>query len=136
MKEFVIDRSVWARGKPDGTACLLREDGKMCCLGIYLRALGMKPHQILGKAYPSAVRQQRPTAPTAWLDETSPVRLLLDWDGPHTWQTVLAYTNDDAKIEDADREKRIRDGFAANGIAVSFVGEPSLMKAAAEEPKR
>ena len=114
MTELVIDRKVWLRGEGGEKSLLLRpEDGKMCCLGIYLKQCGMPDSLLRGRANPT----QLTTAPT-WLraagqfggfTETAECRFLI-------------LQNDDERISEPAREQRIAEGFAKAGVSVRFEG--------------
>lgn len=76
MKQLVIDRTVWARGKAirpplelvNVTNDLLvpGSERKQCCLGIYLTACGVPDESLRGIGLPSEVKQGLPE-PAGWL---------------------------------------------------------------------
>lgn len=69
MRDLVIDRNIWRRGQPDnGPSQLLRTDGKMCCMGIYLEACGFPREKLLEIGYPSVSHSRFPLPQEArWL---------------------------------------------------------------------
>lgn len=140
MKELVIDRAKWHRGKGPNESCLLRNgDGKMCCLGFYMAAVGTRPAELRGTPYPSRIKPLPEEA--RWLFHKATMQMPSgstdDGSTDDTWQTFLATTNDHQGIPDERREREIRDAFATQGIAVSFVGwrEGSPTSSAAEGEK-
>ena len=47
VKSFTIDRATWLHGEGADNSYLLRPtDGKMCCLGHYLKAVGIEEEAI------------------------------------------------------------------------------------------
>ena len=81
MEEFVIDREKWARGErySDKTFkaydreirqriknYLLGEDGKQCCLGLYLSECGVTDKTLQGLSTPREVHPSIPES-AAWL---------------------------------------------------------------------
>jgi hypothetical protein len=120
VKSFVIDRGEWlpkeAHG-PDGTSKLFApESGRMCCLGVYLRACGLSKESLSGKMMPGN-----------HLGEPIPEWLIHDkWSGPSLDAYELANINDAIQLFEgvslAEREKLIVSKFAKQGIKVRFKG--------------
>ncbi len=52
MMNLTIDRTKWLVGERSSVSGLLREDGKMCCLGFYCKALGFTDAELLYKRNP------------------------------------------------------------------------------------
>lgn len=113
VKRFVIDRAKWARSRPMST--LLQDDGKRCCVGIYLAACGMEDDQLLGygAAHQDEVRPVLP-AEAAWL---------VGWStGSGSGLAFQLYgANDYAPPDKVEEEVRL--GFYQVGIEVVFTGE-------------
>jgi len=129
--KFEIRKSKWLRG--EGNSCLLREeDGKMCCVGILGKALGVPKKFLL----------EIPTA-----DDISPSRS----DGsykPHSkWPSwlykhnetdgvasatqdagFLYNVNDDLDTTDEYKQKRITTIFKRHGIDVKFIDDEKKKK--------
>lgn len=124
-----IDRSQWLRGEGAARSYLLRRaDQKMCCLGFYLRSCGLGADLIEGECYPSDLGNALPEK-ALWLGKTPP------GTGAKTWSSFLASTNDDQFILASEREERIVQGFAEQGIEVSFVDDGSPTSSPAEPEK-
>jgi len=111
--KLVIDRKQWLRGEGGHRSYLLRKsDRKMCCLGFFSLACGLREDQILGVVSPRDLLDS-PTQMSFLFDDEG---LSSSFVGDH-----LMATNDDPSLHDADREKNITRLFAENGIEVSFV---------------
>ena len=112
IKEFTIDRAVWLRGEGEFKSKLYRvEDGKMCCLGIYLCACGIDKSLLANRATPEETETQMP----AWLiDSLRPMRSSL---------ASKLITVNDIKLDEDKREETIKELFAEAGIKVTFKGE-------------
>ena len=116
---LTISRAVWLRGERE--SMLYRpEDGKMCCLGIYLESLGVSKESMKGCDTPGHYygdrKAGRPKTP-AWL---------LRYDGmirPYasTLAMRLMEVNDNPDYTDEEREWLIEDGFGYVGIQVRFI---------------
>ena len=106
VKKFTIDRAVWLRGEGNRASKLLREaDGKMCCVGMYLRACGVPDAKLRGKSEACYVHD----------DDIVP-----DWTKNNAG--LLYEANDDPHTDPATREAKIVNMFAEAGVAVEFVG--------------
>lgn len=106
-KSFTVVRSRWARGGKLGDRELLNSDGNMCCLGFYGLACGIDREDLSGRCYPAYVPNEERYGPLASNCET------------------IANTNDatEAYLADSDREARLTELFAENGIEVTFIDE-------------
>lgn len=117
--KLVIDRKRWLRGEGENASFLLRDDGKMCCLGFFACAIGVPQEQLLGAIEPG----QLPECPwPEWLLRT---------DGATRRHTstaaILAETNDSTACDANAREERIASIFASHGVEVTFVdGDETL----------
>jgi hypothetical protein len=128
-----IDRATWLRGedpavlKTGGSYLLRPKDGRMCCLGFLCRDLGWPLHELAHVTMPDllidADGAQDPAA----------VCLLPKWlvekgtgDGdPDLTPLVetMANTNDDPRLTETEREAKLTELFARQGIEVEFFGE-------------
>ena len=112
--KLVIDRKVWLRGEGDAVSRLLRpEDQKMCCVGIYGKALGL-PDKVLEDV----------TTATGWGGTT----VWPDWVleechtlGKTTDIAEVYVTNDEMDFNDRERETRLTLLFAKHGVEVEFI---------------
>lgn len=111
MKRFELDRARWFRGKGPLESALLREDGGMCCLGLYLEACGVPQSDLLKRKYPSGVDNVPSETHWCWRGA------LADSD------TVgeIASTNDKIDLPETERERRIVRLFRTQGIDLVFV---------------
>lgn len=105
MKRLVIDRSIWLRGEGGNNSYLLREeDGKKCCLGIYLGACGTPDELLSGHVGTGQIVLPEEAK---WLDQGADAFMIVN-DDPHTPAST--------------RERGIEALFASHGIQVTFVG--------------
>jgi hypothetical protein len=111
--KFTIDRSKWLRGEDakDGLdSYLLRpSDGKQCCVGIYLSAIGFLDDELHGRTEDTELRHH--------FSEES------DHQVPH-WlcaESEVYGINDSSALSEPERERRIAERFAAGGVTVEFV---------------
>ena len=123
--KLVIDRNVWLRGadaKNGHNSYLLRPtDGKRCCVGIYLSALGFSDVELSGLGEDAELR-----VPVNTDDEC-------DWDEDETeidprvpvWlraESLVYGINDDADTPEDERERLIAERFKRGGVDVEFTG--------------
>src|SRR2546425_7116102 len=111
MFKVVIDRKKWGRGDGEGYGSLLDPNThKMCCLGFACRAVGAKPKELRNLSYPSDLYE-------TWNEETynyerSFPKEFKGLSGKKLNDSqicrLLALANDNGKITDAVREKRIK----------------------------
>lgn len=116
MRKLTIDRSVWLRGAAD--SYLLREDGKRCCVGIYLGACGVSDEQLFKRctAFSVSVFDDEAEFPQE-------ARWTLDDVYNNSDTAMKLYrTNDDLSLSAEQRETRVRELFAEQDIEVEFVG--------------
>lgn len=114
VTEFVISRKKWLCGEGSSASVLFRpEDQKQCCVGIYLSACGVD-NETLSKR--SAARLLGLSKLPKWMTEEN--------DGEIQDRfSVIGYlyaTNDERGTPDFERESRIAELFARNGVTVSF----------------
>lgn len=120
ITRFEIDRSRWRTGRyasVDGQAellfgvsSLLNKEGFQCCLGFFCEASGVSREALLGTATPRLLESDRAKVPAWMLASRGSV-------------VYLAASNDLHDLGDAEREERVRVGFAREGVTVTFVGE-------------
>ena len=126
--KLIIDREKWYRGAGPYESKLLRpSDGKMCCFGFYLLALGYKKNEILGVGSPCSASID-PSKRPAWLvaDSAQPSKFDPPGSLQDAWSSkdthFLIRTNDYSDISEEKRESRIAEVFGENGVEVEFVG--------------
>ena len=118
--KLTIDRDVWLRGEgPDESYMHREEDGKMCCLGIYLEACGIPKEamtQLKTPAEPLRKHNPDPGKDVSWAIMMNNGRLT---NSPITNQ--LMRINDSIGIDEANREDSVREILGERGIEVEFV---------------
>lgn len=107
---LVIDRQIWLRGTGNSHSRLLR-DGKRCCLGVYLGAMGLPDLELNGIPSPAATRSAMYIPTFAWL---------VDQRGNSKLANRLMAVNDAQGIDEETRELWITEGFRQAGITVAF----------------
>lgn len=110
-EKFTIDRKSWYRGNGPAVSKLLREDGKMCCVGFFAKACGFSDSDING-----AERLEIPlaTACAEGRDMGDDVR-------EQDMQGIYGI-NDNITMHDSQREVLIKDKFRLIGVDVEFKG--------------
>jgi hypothetical protein len=117
--ELTINRSKWLRGEGVATSRLLRSsDGKMCCLGFYALACGLKEYQIREVGGPSSLLSPPDEDGKSYnyLTNTPGQWLLEGVDRIH-----LMEVNDDRNKNKQYREEEIARLFARHGVTVKFI---------------
>lgn len=119
MTALRIDRSIWLRGEGSEDSRLLREgDGKQCCNGILLEALGV-PRELLAdrtSAYSLATSRYLSIAHVVGLVYFDDAGILHDSD----WARTLYSINDNPDICEAVRERKLTKAFKEGGVEVTF----------------
>ena len=123
--KLIIDRSKWLRGEGHEGSMLLRpSDSKMCCLGFFGIACGLKEGQIYEVEDPSSLAchsEDTVWHDGEWLYGPTSTRLSADCD-------YLIDVNDNPELKDSaslteqEREDKIATIFAKHGVEVEFVG--------------
>ncbi len=117
--KFVIDRNKWLRGEGAPRSFLLRsDDQKMCCLGIFLKALGATDESLCNTQTPADMPCNRSVIPD-WMFRAN----TLLHEHPQNAEELyrLMETNDDLNLSDYERELAIEQFFVSKGIDVEFV---------------
>jgi hypothetical protein len=117
VKSFTIDRKRWYRGMNFGSA-LLKQNGKMCCLGFYAKACGLPNKMLCDVETPADVMEC-----AVYLDHCNTewaTKLVKRESDTDTTQRIV-YVNDDTTLTDTIREKRLIALFKRINIAVKFV---------------
>jgi hypothetical protein len=118
---FTIDRAKWLNGSIPDDSALRDTKGRMCCLGFYAKACGVKAKPLTGKGYPHQLTIGLPNE-MDWLIESANT----DGRGGHgsnaAYNLVRANDDDMAGITRRERERSIKAQFRAAGITVKFTG--------------
>lgn len=119
--KYTIDRTKWLRGEGSMVSDLLREDGKMCCLGQIAKQCGLKPKELRNTASPMSLDQKpaekfRKALP--WLLKVDKVDA--EFENTHICGVAME-VNDREKLSDAKREARLTAIFAKRGIELEFI---------------
>lgn len=112
MTKFVVDRRTWYRGKGERWSRLLTPKGMRCCIGFVGAQCGIPDSDLLRKKaifgyLGILVNGEWP----AWII------------GCGTGSADLGYAyeiNDNPSIDDATRERRLKEIFANNGDEIVF----------------
>lgn len=116
--KFTIERSKWCRGRQqehDEISLLRTRDMKMCCLGFFGLACGLKEFEIQDRADPADT-----------YDGHWPAWALVENDEDEKLHNssiirALISINDDENISEIKREEAIKELFASQGVEVRFV---------------
>lgn len=113
-QKLIIDREEWLRGDEDHSM-LLDNEGKRCCVGIYLKSCGVDDEVMLYTPdVESLVELHHEILP-------EPARWMFGEDGDVPKLIDLYKDNDSGELGDCEREQVITEKFAAYGVEVSFV---------------
>ena len=118
VKEFTINRAKWGRGDSNEGYLLNDVSGKMCCLGFYAKACGLKNKDIIGVTDPASYQSY-------FFEKNSgtwKTKLLKSSRNTSTCNDLIII-NDSMYITDEAREEKIIKKFARIGIKVKFVGK-------------
>lgn len=110
ITEFTISRKEWLRGEGSEKSFLLADDGRRCCVGIYANKCGIPDKQLLNFSYvDNHLVIGAPELKWLWGDEyeTAEARELYE-------------TNDEMFTPESEREQKITELFAQQGIKVTF----------------
>ena len=127
-----IDRNRWLRGEGSGVSRLLRStDGKMCCLGFCMLALGRTEEQIRDVTTPAAKERlgfnETPLSVPVEAPGFGTSLVEIDSSGGYSipYNILMAMeVNDDAGILDGFREVRLRDLLWKSGFDLTFGDGP------------
>jgi len=119
MKQLLIDRNKWCRGKINnnhGTA-LLDDGGMMCCLGFYCKQIdGMEDKDIHEIAVPAQIGKTLVEKLSILVDDEYE-------EENNDFSDTAININDNMSISEEDRENRLKEHFASNGIEIKFTGD-------------
>lgn len=119
MRNLVIDRNIWFRGQGSKESKLLNDNGKMCCVGIYLKACGVPEEDILN------VRTADELADEFSNKNKLPEEAKWLFDFVQRCRSIRAtdlyIINDDVMEIDSSREDYIRHKFAEVDVVVTFI---------------
>jgi hypothetical protein len=118
--KLTIDRNRWLRGLgPD--SCLLDSCGKSCALGFLAKDLGYSDAEILNKEGPDYILSDAgvrfPESLVKRVERKEDI-----WSSPTEIAVQIISTNDDATLNDLEREAKIIQLFQKAEIEVEFVG--------------
>lgn len=117
---LIINRAEWLRGEgPDDSFLLRTKDNKRCCVGIYLRELGVPDSVLSGMGAADQPRVADKLDPEHWLlsDDHTATELY------DTNDTEIQPDSDDPIYRDeSEREAKIARLFAKHGVFVTFKG--------------
>ena len=116
--KLIIDRNTWLRGEGSEVSRLLRrEDSKMCCLGFLAISCNVPEEAIMQDQTPSNVCfEHRLMMPEFLFDADSSYRTVVSGACIR-----LMGINDNEDWQDAEREEKLIEIFAENGIQLEFI---------------
>ena len=115
--KVTVSRKRWGRGDTGGK--LLRDGGKMCCLGFGCRQTGIRASVLKDTGLPATLFRR------GQLRDKEVVALaaspFIDADGADSALSVKASTiNDNDQITDRSREQQLRECFKLHGHQIVF----------------
>jgi hypothetical protein len=127
LKKVVIDRKSWLRGGR-GVSCLLSANGRKCCIGFAACALGAKKSKIKNVCrvsnIVSAIFCNDHLINAAFINKDNPLIRIVDEElslvREAGWLEIAYDINDDKKITDKERERKLRTLGRQNGIMFVF----------------
>lgn len=108
VTEFVVDRETWAR---NGCTYLLDSKGNRCCLGFYGSALGIEDSKLLDRGVPWETETKK-----EWPDWT----MIHRCNNQPTVNKIIHF-NDYPDLDQVERETKITELFATQGVKVTFI---------------
>jgi len=109
--KLIVDRKIWLRGEGTEKSFLYRvEDGKMCCVGILGKQLGIPERELRGvKGTMICPSIKWPNwANSGWMEETSHIN-------------KAYHINDNLIMTETEREIELTEFFKAHDIQVEFI---------------
>lgn len=115
VKEFIVKRSEWYRGRGAAHSELLNHSGLKCCVGFFALACGAKSEDILTKRIIGI------DSHTVYSDVAATLEGLEEVGRRIHRETNIYTTNDDIGMSDYEREIKLAGMFSELGINISFV---------------
>lgn len=121
--EFIIDRTLWLRGEGPTRSRLLRpSDGKMCCVGQMCKQLGLTDNDISDvSSTGSLTRDSVNTTYAERYVKQQEVEKALFNGTDHYWWHAAYEINDNAYIDDTEREKLLKGQAALADHTIVFI---------------
>lgn len=110
-KIIIVDRQKWFRGKGCMDSQLLKQDGRMCCLGFASIQCGMSPNDILGQPYNYCILSETPDI-LSFLNE--------DMYNPSDIGEKLTSINDALYLNENDRELKLNSILEQGDCPIRF----------------
>ena len=120
IKSLKINYRKWLHGQRGGLSCLLNDKGKMCCLGFECVARGLDSNEIKNKSTPESVVSN--------MYDVDILSMTHDHADTHSVGMAVEI-NDDNRINDKTRIKKLKKLFRRRGIKLSFTNLPKRLKA-------
>jgi len=114
--KFTVERNKWLRGQGAAQSDLLNSAGKMCCLGFYSLACGLRYENILHVTSPASIDDSLLTGELSKLVELSSDGYV---NTPDCLRLMII--NDDVELTDNQREARLKILFTKLNIEVEFL---------------
>jgi hypothetical protein len=124
--KLTIPRSIWLRGEGDEVSRLLRpEDDKMCCIGIYLKELGVEEEYLLNVSDANHINfNHRLPEEAKWLRDPCAVPSSGSFYTTNDYELLNIDEDSESRgfvRSEEEREAKIREMFLAHGVEVTFV---------------
>lgn len=121
VTSFVVDRKNWYRGQSAVNSKLLNDEGKMCCLGFYAMACGLRKQDIKNKRTLPEVINLGKNWQTKLVDPADTVNNVVMQQSSFLCRELMS-VNDFSFLPEEEREKRLMKKFQSIGIEITFVG--------------
>ena len=118
MLNVTVDRRTWIRGR-SGESMLLSDDGRQCCMGFASLAGGLSKEEIHRKLTVGGAVAHIRSRHGIGTESVCPTDLQRFVDS-QTISSEVYDANDNADINDADREKQLTTLGLEAGIAFTF----------------
>lgn len=122
MRTLIIDRREWARGSVGGESALLNHIGSKCCLGFEALACGFTKEDIAHTGTPEDIGLFHDVE-TEYAIAKAPHLFVssIDYLSDSPFVNRAVKINDNAKITEVTREKRLTALFEKEGIELEFI---------------
>lgn len=116
MKSFTVRRKKWARGGKNGEAALLNQDGNMCCLGFAACQISrIRRSELADEGEPQNVYKDK-----SFLTDVERYDDNVDVTNNDLASKAMTI-NDNEKLSENEREKRLTKLFRKHNIIIKFV---------------
>jgi hypothetical protein len=120
--KLTISRKIWLRGTGlQGNSKLLRsKDSKMCCVGIYLEALGVPRDRLEDESSAHGLAMNDIPVEAKWLIKLDDGFVGRCTGSEEAYELYLTNDRDPREITDNEREDEVKRLFGRQGIEVTY----------------